>query len=323
MLPDLPPELIELIAQQACPEDLLALRTSCRAVYHGLQRTFADVHFPEKTFLLPSPESMDMLAEISKHPTFGTRLKKINIHVLMISPKNHYWDLRHAQSKGLEVVTRDRRLSLREGRRLYPGTAEDHRQYWIAQGWQAPLVEALRNIKKSRGSVSLALKYYQSSKSYRVLTTAICGRKVIERRLGHDLQTDWLDFASEEQETLMQAIREGGSPDTSLVFGKQHRAPGSERVMTNFYDHEHITDKTLFAGLRALDVSLWVQNWRPDHDTDSVVIWQRGEMNYFIRFLSGAKHLEKLTLRRGYGNDTHCFEGLQLADKLPKLKELI
>ncbi|KAK4901290.1 hypothetical protein LTR27_001848 [Elasticomyces elasticus] len=197
--------------------------------------------------------------------------------------------------------------------------ADAHRQYWKLHGWAAPLAEALRNVKRVRSSISLSL--YQASKTKGVLTTAICGRKSLERHLlGHDLQADWLDFMCNEQAVFMRAIGEGGCPITDLVLGKQYRTPGSGSTLSNFYDFASAPD--LLAGLRSLDLSLWVKHWRPEPEPEESVSQQKDQMNQLLHLLSGAKHLESLTLRCGYGDNKHCFEGLVLVAKLPKLEEL-
>ncbi|KAK3623818.1 hypothetical protein LTR56_021372 [Elasticomyces elasticus] len=320
-LSGLPPELFELVAEEVDSEDLFALRSTCREIGHKDHRTFLDVHFSSKAFLLSSPESMRMLVDLSKHNIFGPAIQRINLHVQMISTQSHYYTIR--RDHGDEAaLNREQRLELREGRRQYQQVADAHRQFWKLKAWVAPLTEALQNVKNSRGSVKLSLVYYQSSKDIGVLTKTLSGRKVLDRRLGHDLETEWLDFAGEEQASLMDAIGLGGCPVTEFVLGKQHLDTFNRSQLSNFYDFAAITDKTLFAGLRMLDVSLWVKHWRPYPEAEEGVRRQRWQMRLLIQFLSGAKHLEKLTLRCGYGKNFHCFQGFALVAKLPKIKEL-
>ncbi|KAK5708780.1 hypothetical protein LTR17_020381 [Elasticomyces elasticus] len=147
---ELPPELFELISEEVGSEDLFALRSTCREIGHKVHRTFLDVHFSDKAFLLSSPESMQMLVDLSKHEIFGGAMKRINLHVQMISAKEHYRTLRWDQRNDKAGLSRDQRLELREGRRQYQQVADEHRQFWTLKAWAAPLAEALRNIKKVR-----------------------------------------------------------------------------------------------------------------------------------------------------------------------------
>ncbi|KAK4901291.1 hypothetical protein LTR27_001849 [Elasticomyces elasticus] len=325
---ELPPELFELIAEEVDSEDLFALRSTCREIGHKVHRTFLNVHFSDRAFLLSSPESMQMLVDLSKHEVFGSAIKRINLHVQMISAKEHYRTLRWDQRHDEVGLSRRQRLELREGRRQYQQMADAHRQFWTLKAWAAPLTEALRNIKKgkgwSRGKVKLSLVYYQWSKNMGVLTPALCGRKSLERRLGHEFKTDWLEFAGEGQAMLMRAIGQGGCPVTELTLGKQHLTTFTKSELSNFYDFTAITSKKLFAGLRMLDVSLWVKHWRLHGEPEEMIRVQSWQMRLLIKFLSGAKHLERLTLRCGYGKNFHCFQGFVEAAKvpLPKLKEL-
>ncbi|KAK5678130.1 hypothetical protein LTS10_009299 [Elasticomyces elasticus] len=345
---ELPPELFELIAEEVDSEDLFALRSTGREIGHKVHRTFLDVQFSDKAFLLSSPESMQMLVDLSEHALFGGAIKRINLHVQMISAKEHYRTLRWDQRNDEVGLSREQRLELREGRRQYQQMADAHRQFWNQKAWAAPLAEALTNIKQgqsrvdihgdqasadwgskhiltwSRGKVKLSLVYYQWSKNMGVLTPALSGRKSLERRLGHEFKTDWLEFAGGEQANLMRAIGESGCPITEFTLGKQHLKTFTKSELSNFYDFGDIADKSLFAGLRLLDVSLWVKHWGINPKAEEMVRVQTWQMRLLIKFLGGAKHLEKLTLRCGYGKNFHCFQSFVMAAKvpLPRLREL-
>ncbi|KAK5707273.1 hypothetical protein LTR17_020847 [Elasticomyces elasticus] len=152
---ELPLELFELIAEEVDSEDLFALRSTCREIGHKVHRTFLDVHFSDKAFLLSSPESMQMLVDLSKHTIFGGAIKRINLHVQMISAKEHSRTLRWDQRNGEMGLSREQRLELREGRRQYQQMADAHRQFWNQKAWSAPLAEALTNIKQCQSRVDI------------------------------------------------------------------------------------------------------------------------------------------------------------------------
>jgi hypothetical protein len=83
----IPPEVFELIARSVEPRDLLALRKTKRDAKNKTERTFAKVHFSERAFLLSSEDSLHVLLEIVKHPSYGRALKTLVFCVDEVSPR--------------------------------------------------------------------------------------------------------------------------------------------------------------------------------------------------------------------------------------------
>ncbi|KAK5678129.1 hypothetical protein LTS10_009298 [Elasticomyces elasticus] len=168
----------------------------------------SDVHFSEKTVLLSSPDSMQMLVGLSK--VFGARLKRINIHLDMIERYSPYD--RGKELSDERIPRKDRRAGLRGMRRREDQMYEAYKRYWKSRIWAADLAEVLRNVVRSQSGVSLSLTPSPTSKKFRqVPTTAICGKKRIERRLlGNGFHTSRVEFADEDRAPLMHAIGEGG-----------------------------------------------------------------------------------------------------------------
>ncbi|KAK5133901.1 hypothetical protein LTR08_007130 [Meristemomyces frigidus] len=107
-LHDLPPELMEAIAEQVSPQDLLSLRLMSRDINAKVHRTVTKVHFTDKTFLLPDEQSMQALEDISKHAVFGKSLKTVRLsdsHVVEPSYRHQQAvrDTRQARRKNREM----------------------------------------------------------------------------------------------------------------------------------------------------------------------------------------------------------------------------
>ncbi|KAK5707274.1 hypothetical protein LTR17_020848 [Elasticomyces elasticus] len=229
-LPGLPSELVELVANWLSPEDLLALHGTCRETHYKLHRMVSDVHFSEKTVLLSSPDSMQMLVDLSK--VFGARLKKINIHLDMIERYNPYD--RGKELSEERIPWKDRRAGLRGMRRREDQMYEAHKRYWKAQAWVDDLAEVLQNVVLSQSGISLALIPSPAFKKFKkVPTTAICGKKKIERRLlGNGFHTSWLGFSDEEQAALMHVIGEGERQISARVGSARECQPSTDRKPT-------------------------------------------------------------------------------------------
>ncbi|KAK5722736.1 mitochondrial thioredoxin [Elasticomyces elasticus] len=201
-LPLLPPELVELVANWLSPEDLLALYATCRETHHKLQRMVSDVHFSKKTVLLSSPDSMQMLRDLSK--VYGARLKKINIHLAMIKCYFHV--------KYFHLTRGEEEMYLRLS--------------WTAPEWAAALAEVLRNVDRAQSGVSLSLVHSLASQySGKTPTTAIGSKKSIKcRHFGPagGNPTHWSEFPERDRAALMHAIEDGGRQILRVGFEGVH-----------------------------------------------------------------------------------------------------
>jgi hypothetical protein len=85
----LPPEMFELVARSAEPKDLLAMRLIDREARDKTQRTFEQVYFTYRAFLLSSEESLRTLFKISSHNIFGRTLREVSLCVEQIDDQDY------------------------------------------------------------------------------------------------------------------------------------------------------------------------------------------------------------------------------------------
>ncbi|KAK5739781.1 hypothetical protein LTR17_005067 [Elasticomyces elasticus] len=229
----IPLELIEQIALVVPPDDLLALRRTCRLIRDGVQLTFVQTNFTDKTFLLPSPESMQALVNISKHAQYGKAMKQISFVDLQPRPRR----------TGKKTISRDNKL----------------RRYYERHRWSPALTEALRNFKDCPGSMSIAFgngfKTRQSP----------CGMRKLDSN--GDKGPKKLKVDEDMGAEFFRAIVRGSCPITSFA------APGMREGISDFVDlvdpELRLATPTLFANLRALDVFLDEDTWFDGDNQDA------------------------------------------------------
>ncbi|KAK4890372.1 hypothetical protein LTR27_010900 [Elasticomyces elasticus] len=229
----IPLELIEQIALVVPPDDLLALRRTCRLIRDGVQLTFVQTNFTEKTFLLPSPESMQALVDISKHAQYGKAMKQISFVILQPRPRR----------TGKKTISRDNRL----------------RRYYERHRWSPALTEALRNFKNFPGSISIAFDNGFKTRQ------SPCGMSKLDSN--GDSGPKKLKVDEETGAEFFQAIVRGSCPITSFA------APGMKEGISDFIDlvdpELRLATPTLFASLRALDVFLDDDPWNDGTNQDA------------------------------------------------------
>ena len=76
---DLPLEIFEQVATLVDPYDLLAMWLLNRELEGKVLRTFTRTHFTVRSFLLCSRASLEALAGIAAHPTFGKALRTLEL----------------------------------------------------------------------------------------------------------------------------------------------------------------------------------------------------------------------------------------------------
>ncbi|KAK4959451.1 hypothetical protein LTR10_004256 [Elasticomyces elasticus] len=294
---DLPPELIELIALAVLPDDLLALRQTCHTIRDGVQHTFVQTNFTEKTFLLPCAKSMQALVDISKHNTFRKAIKKINFVV--------QW-LRSSQPEQLLLAQRKDTHS-REQRAQTRDLIRRHEQAYSEQrrDWSFALEEALQNFSESPGSISIEFANAWTARA------SACGTRRL-KRLSADPTLTIGPIPDAHGATFLRTIVRGLCPisnfaATGLVWGLDLPLklikvdPGPQPT------------PTLFAGLRALDIFVDHQCWRHGAAED---------VQRVFGFFGGARTVEHLTLRTISPTSTDTFDGFANTAYLPSLQRL-
>ncbi|KAK3616340.1 hypothetical protein LTR56_026020 [Elasticomyces elasticus] len=183
----LPAELVESIATCTPPEDLPALRLTCKEVHSAVQRPFVKAHFREKTFMLPSSGSMQALVAISRHSIFGKAMKKVNLMALRVrDPKPARSDqvllrVQRAEARGSPQLGALIRL-IRHQRCLQQQISDEQDDYYSECQWTTPLIEALRNFKST--SCNMFVDWQECREYSGITRNAACGRMHIERMLG-------------------------------------------------------------------------------------------------------------------------------------------
>ncbi|KAK5675071.1 hypothetical protein LTS10_012144 [Elasticomyces elasticus] len=189
-------------------------------------------NFTEKTFLLPSPESMQALVDISKHAQYGKAMKQISFVNLQPRPRR----------TGKKTISRDNKL----------------RRYYERHRWSPALTEALRNFKDCPGSMSIAFDNGFKTRQ------SPCGMKKLD--LHGDQGPKKLEVDEEIGAELFKAIVKGSCPITSLA------APGMRGGISDFIDlvdpELRLATPTLFASLRALDIFLDDDPWHDGTNQD-------------------------------------------------------
>ncbi|KAK5722339.1 hypothetical protein LTR15_005568 [Elasticomyces elasticus] len=286
---DLPPELIELIALAVLPDDLLALRQTCHIIRDGVQHTFVQTNFTEKTFLLPCAKSMQALVDISKHNTFRKAIKKINFVVQWLRSSQPE-QLLLAQRK--DTHSREQRAQTRDLIRRHEQAYSEQRRYYSHSDWSFALEEALQNFSESPGSISIEFANAWTARA------SACGTRRL-KRLSADPTLTIGPIPDAHGATFLRTIVRGLCPisnfaATGLVWGLDLPLklikvdPGPQPT------------PTLFAGLRALDIFV-------DHQC-----WQHGaaeDVQRVFGFFGGARTVEHLTLRTISPTSTDTFDG--------------
>ena len=153
----LPLKIFEHIAELAQPEDLTALRLTCKEAAANSQRPFAKAFFTKRAFLLSDEESLRTLLTIAEHETFGRTMETVVICVDEV-PSDDHTAMRLAafgpQDDERESITKarlrtkqqweDRRVIL-DQRKLMQGQKID---VWL-------LFEALTQFKKHGNVIKL------------------------------------------------------------------------------------------------------------------------------------------------------------------------
>jgi len=81
----LPCELLAAVTAHVPKHDLLALRSTCREVSAAVDDAFTKAYFSERTHLFDS-FGLQALVEITAHPQFSRRIKKISLVVRELDP---------------------------------------------------------------------------------------------------------------------------------------------------------------------------------------------------------------------------------------------
>ncbi|TKA65021.1 hypothetical protein B0A55_10566 [Friedmanniomyces simplex] len=302
----LPPELVELVAAELRPKDLLALRQVCRDVHNGVQRPFIQAHFSEKSFLLPSMESMQALVDISEHAAFGKALKQINLLALAVPKKpSGYWlQSRRTRRHQEPDRNRDERVQNRDGRRLYQQMCEVQDAFWRSHGWSSFLIKALENLNKSVGSIWIAFS------SVRGAFKSACGLKSLELMLGLTDCLVSIVVGNTDSAALLRAISEGGCPVVGFTSGGSTQGkPAPPQLLT---ESTNARGASIFATLRFADIYL-CEPPVPHKET----------LGRMASFLVGAHSLEHVVLRRAtsYTFRSHT-DVLDTDVHLPKLQKI-
>lgn len=89
-LANLPPELMEHIANHVTPSDLPSLRLVSREMNAKVFRAFSKALFSDRAFLLSNRSSMNMLYAISRHKTFARDVEHIRFSPLTLRPVDEF-----------------------------------------------------------------------------------------------------------------------------------------------------------------------------------------------------------------------------------------
>lgn len=81
LLSNLPPELVQMIAELMLPEDILACRQTCRSLHANSQGVFMRRYIAERPFLIFDPRSMDKLDEIVSDPVKRQVMRSISFNM--------------------------------------------------------------------------------------------------------------------------------------------------------------------------------------------------------------------------------------------------
>ncbi|KAK5738700.1 hypothetical protein LTR17_005832 [Elasticomyces elasticus] len=282
----LPVEMIELIARAVPAEDLPAMRLVCRELEHAIHRVFVQTHFTDKTFMLPSPESMQALVEISKHSIYGKLLKKVRlVNIAAMETRFLSWRI---TGGGAPVRTREERVRSRAMRIREEQTYEKQIKYYKQCQWSADLIEALQNFKETAGSLTIAFEDDNTRRN------SACGMRKLLRFLECSRSGLITMDADEDMVVeLLQAIVQGSCP---IVGFELTGFPGGIDLplWTMGQSSAIDMDPTVFAGLREIDMFL------------SSYAKFKNVIEYVLAYFGGLQSVQRLRLR------TTC--GLELAD---------
>lgn len=74
---NIPPELVEIVARFAEPQDLFALRLVCRETKNKVENFFEKVYFSSFAVLIHYEKSLETLLAVSKHARYSRTVKKV------------------------------------------------------------------------------------------------------------------------------------------------------------------------------------------------------------------------------------------------------
>ncbi|KAF2169998.1 hypothetical protein M409DRAFT_19613 [Zasmidium cellare ATCC 36951] len=87
-LPGLPKELLEAIAKECDPSDLLALRQASRLVHNGIDRTFLHEYFTDRNHII-TVGSLEDLIHITATPRMCKTLSRLTLSMPWLEQR--YW----------------------------------------------------------------------------------------------------------------------------------------------------------------------------------------------------------------------------------------
>jgi len=169
---------MELVAEYAPAEDLLALRSTCRNINGKILRVFAQVQITRKTVFLAYPRSMDILEDISEHPTFGGYLTTICLSLLGIHDSQS--DKRRSREKQTRTGRRDMRRH-REGSLKHEILLIQQRRYLAGNTWRQSLARILEILTE----IYQREVHFEVCDGTKLSELSPTGTKDIERQLGY------------------------------------------------------------------------------------------------------------------------------------------
>ncbi|KAK4890520.1 hypothetical protein LTR27_010801 [Elasticomyces elasticus] len=122
--------------------DLLSLRATCRDLEAKTRRPFTDANIASKTFLLPDEQSMEVLVEISRHPTFSAAIKTITLVPWQLREAEDHQKMRFEDGRRKQLTAREIRARKREN-------GKDHSRDALA--------EALATFARDGNTISIEL----------------------------------------------------------------------------------------------------------------------------------------------------------------------
>ncbi|KAK3626052.1 hypothetical protein LTR56_020065 [Elasticomyces elasticus] len=253
-----------------------------------IQHPFVKAYFREKTFMLPSLDSMQALVAISRHPIFGKAMKKINLMALRVrdlKPAGSDQILRRlqrAEARGSTQMGALIRL-IRHQRRLQEQISDEQDDYYSDCRWTTPLTQALRNFKST--SCDMFVDWQECREYSGITRNAACGRMHIERMLG--VSDCMINVPVDDHQGIefLMAIDQGGCPLAG--FGCGGHSSGMGFPLHTFMIGDR--DQRVWSVLRTVDIAIdqYTRYEPTDHD-----VAQR-----MLDFMAGAQLVEHLSLR--------------------------
>ncbi|KAK5732067.1 hypothetical protein LTS12_027176 [Elasticomyces elasticus] len=213
---DFPAELLEMVADECCPEDLLLLRLTCSVLYTTSQRAVCREFFATKSFILACPQSMKALVAIAKHKHFGSSMKSIRLLAQMVPHAGLDYH-RRVFERGSRSAQRDRnqREQHREERRKHSQLHDTQTAFWQQHGWSPCITEALRHLGTAPGSSKIALYIGPADSA----TEGASGRQRLQGALGYLRCLENVEFAAEQSVEIMRAVTAAACSVVDLTCG--------------------------------------------------------------------------------------------------------